>query len=199
MKSWHRFTLAIVFGLAAGTSLAVYRVRGGLAAGQIVNGPWATARTYGTANASALVRAQVALSGLLALPAREAMYFTARTDSAGRPLNGRCSYQVYGPNIAARWWSVTVYDTHGYLRPNVLENYSVGSARLFPTKPADNSSEIAFWFYVDETGLDEHYTAVSSGGDGAFELTLRAYHPSQRLLSNPEQARLPTIHRDSCK
>ena len=53
MKPWHRLTLATVLGLAAGASLAVYRVRGGLSAGQITNGPWATAKTYGSTDADA--------------------------------------------------------------------------------------------------------------------------------------------------
>ena len=169
-------------------SLAVYRVRGGLAAGQIVNGPWATAKTYGTADASTLVRAQVALAGLLALPAKEAMYFTARTDSAGRLLDGKCSYTVRGGMIDARWWSLTLYQGEGWLVPNSTNRWSVGSAAV----PAD-----AWTIIVSPDAAPG--TWLPTGGVPQFDLTLRAYHPRGGLFGNPAAAELPVIERGRCK
>ncbi len=182
-----RYALTIVLGLAAGASLAVYRVRGGLSAGQITNGPWATAKTYGTTDASALVRAQVALSGLLALPAKEAMYFTARTDSAGRPLDGKCSYTLRGGALDARWWSLTLYQGEGWLVPNSANRWSVGSAAV----PA-NSWTIT----VAPNPAPGQW--LPTGGIAKFDLTLRAYHPRGGLFDSPATARLPTIERGAC-
>jgi hypothetical protein len=169
-------------------------VRGGLAAGQITNGPWATAKTYGTTDASALVRAQVALSGLLALPAKEAMYFTARTDSAGRPLDGRCMYKLNLPEIAARWWSITAYQREGWLITNPGAHYSVGSGFfgneggfivVGPKAPLP-------WAGAGKRGY------IATNGANQFDLTLRAYHPAPDLLARPERAALPTIDRGPC-
>src|SRR5262245_47249006 len=101
-----RYAVCIVLGLLAGAGAAVHAVRAGFADGTLASGPWQTGRDFGTADASALVRARVALSGLLALPRSEAMYFTARTDSAGAPLEGRCRYAIRGGRFAARWWSI---------------------------------------------------------------------------------------------
>jgi hypothetical protein len=76
-------------------------------------------------DASALSRARVALFGLLALPAKEAMYFTARTDSDGAPLNGNCTYTVSGGELDARWWSITLYKGEGWLVKNAANRWSV--------------------------------------------------------------------------
>ncbi len=196
MKPWHRLTLATVLGIAAGASLAVYRVRGGLSAGQITNGPWATAKTYGTKDADALTRARVALGGLLALPAKEAMYFTARTDSAGRHLDGKCTYYLNSQQVPARWWSVTAYDASGRLISSPTGRYSVGGILAFPgaqtasvivgPKPTTLSKPIPLRMFVD------------TGGAKTFELTLRVYHPAPSILTGPEGAYLPSITRLSC-
>ncbi len=188
MKLWHRLTLASLFGLIAGIGLAVVQIRAGLGAGQIANGPWTTAKTFGTKDASALVRAQVALSGLLALPAKEAMYFTARTDSAGRPLEGRCSYMVRGGAIDARWWSLTLYRGEGWLVANSENRWSFGSAAL----PRD-----AWAIAVSPDRVASNW--LPTGGADRFDLTLRAYHPGNALLLTPEKLVLPTIERWKCR
>ena len=177
-----------MFGIAAGASLAVYRVRGGLAEGQIVNGPWATAKTYGTKDADALTRARVALGGLLVLPAKEAMYFTARTDSAGRPLDGKCSYTVRGGVLDARWWSLTLYQGEGWLVPNAANRWSVGSAAV----PAE-----AWTITVAPDQVPGQW--LPTGNVPTFDLTLRAYHPRGGLFDNSATAKLPVIERGGCK
>jgi hypothetical protein len=203
VKPWHRYTLTIVLGLAAGASLAVYRVRGGLAAGQVTNGPWATAKTYGSTDADALTRARVALSGLLALPAKEAMYFTAKTDSAGRVLEGKCSYMVRGKPLPTRWWSATIYDERGRLIANDIAEWSVSSAQY--VGPNGNNrwlTDDGRWVFVMLPAFDNEYLLVSPqipiGPVQRFEVTLRLYHPSPELLARPEAAKLPVIERLSC-
>ncbi len=86
MRSWQRYAICIVLGVVVGVAFAVYQVRSGLADGTITNGAWTTGKSFGTADADALTRARVALGGLLALPAKEAMYFTANVDDEGEPL-----------------------------------------------------------------------------------------------------------------
>ncbi len=191
MKPWHRLTFAIVLGLVAGASLAVYRVRGGLSAGQITNGPWATAKTYGSTEADALTRARVALSGLLALPAKEAMYFTAKTDSAGRPLDGRCTYRLMGGPMPGDWWSVTLYQGEGWLVPNRQNRWSAGSGD-FP------GSRIKEWTIFVGPRPQSYGAWVPTGDAAAFDLTLRLYHPSAKTIATPGDAVLPRIDRITC-
>ena len=180
--------------------IAVSQVRGGISGGTITNGPWTTARTYGTANASALTRAQVALGGLLALPAKEAMYFNASVDSAGKPLEGRCTYLVEGfafkggGAIDARWWSITLYDPAGYLVISPERRYSIGSASIGPVTLTPTSK----WSFIVAPKAPSDAKWISTGGTARFDLTLRTYHPGPALLTTPDKVTLPAITRIGC-
>lgn len=190
MRTWARYAIAGVVGLAIGAGVAVQAVRSGTLGGEIVNGPWSTGRDIGTANASALTRAVVALRGLLALPASEARYFTARRDSTGRPLDGNCTYVVSGGPIEARWWSITLYDGAGWLIANRWNRHSLGSGAL-PVAADGN------WrFTVSPTPVAGPW--VPTATDGAFDLTLRTYRPRGAVAANPGSAHLPTITRQGC-
>lgn len=188
MKPWGRFVLCGVAGVLLGSGGAVYAIRGGMADANLHNGAWSTGREFGSANADALTRARVALSGLLALPRDEAMYFNASTDSAGQPLDGRCAYTVRGGALAARWWSLTLYDPAGYLIANRWQRYSVGSGAV--TTPNDWTIEIApkpaQGLWIPEPSVPR------------FELTLRTYHPGAALLDHAETVALPRIERGEC-
>ena len=177
MKTWHRFVACIASGLVGGAAFAVHQVRGDYADKQVHNGQWSANTDQGTASASALTRAKVALNGLLALPAKEAMYFITRTDSEGRPLEGRCTYTVTGGELDARWWSVTLYKGEGWLVKNAANRWSVGGNA--PARDAQGN-----WSF---TGQTPH-----------FDLTLRTYHPRGALLIDPAKAKLPTVTREAC-
>ncbi len=200
MRAWARYLFCGVIGIAAGAAYAVSQVRGGLADGTIRNGPWTTARTYGTAGASSLTRARVALGGLLALPAKEAMYFNASTDSAGAPLDGRCSYSVEGAvfkeggGLDARWWSLTLYDSAGYLVVHPERRYSVGSGSI----GAVTLTPDAKWSIVVAPKSPANAKWIATGGMARFDLTLRTYHPGPALLATPDKVTLPTITKTGC-
>src|SRR5688572_12763550 len=89
MRRWARYLVCGLAGAALGIGAAAYSVRAGALGSSARIGPWATGIDFGTADAGAYTRAVVALRGLLALPAREARYYTAAEDDAGRPLEGR--------------------------------------------------------------------------------------------------------------
>src|SRR5262245_54813596 len=188
-KTATRYALCIALGLLAGAGAAAHAVRAGFADGTLASGPWQTGRDFGTADASALVRARVALAGLLALPRSEAMYFTARTDSAGAPLEGRCRYAIRGDRFAARWWSITLYDRAGYLVPNPWRRYSVGSAAL----PAGADAWTIAIAPDEQSGL-----WIPSTNAREFDLTLRLYHPGAELRDAPDRAAMPEIARLAC-
>lgn len=176
-KLWHRIALAAVIGIVLGLLLTFWAVRGGGMGGDARIGPWSTSTATGSAEAGPLLRATVALRGLLALTAREAVYLNAATDSAGRPLDGGCSYRLAGAAPAARWWSLTAYGADGYLIETPASRYSVGSAGSAA---------------IDTTvGPDGRITTLAGQ---PFELTLRAYNPEPSLLGGE----MPVITRLSC-
>lgn len=191
MHSGFRFGLMLVFGLALGVLVAVLQLRQSFAADGIRNGPWRTGSKVGTADASVATRASVALRGLLALPEREAIYFNAAEDSQGRGLSGKCHYRVTGGAIDARWWSLTLYDAKGYLIANPARRYSLGSAALGPDEA--NRWQVD----IDRKLRKPHWIAMPD--DQPFELTLRAYHPSQKLLAARGAVALPRIERMECR
>jgi len=191
MRTGFRYGIMLVVGLALGTGAAALQLKQSFAAMGIENGPWRTGEKVGTVDASVATRATVALRGLLALPEREAIYFNAAVDSAGRKLSGKCAYRVTGSAIDARWWSLTLYDSQGYLIPNPASVYSVGSAAIGPQEAGNWTVDIA----RKRTGA--HWIAMP--GDQPFELTLRAYHPSRELLARRGSVPLPRIERGECR
>jgi hypothetical protein len=190
MKTWHRYVICVALGLIGGAAYAVQQVRDGLNAGLVSNGPWETGKSFGTLDASTLTRAKVALSGLMALPAKEAMYFTATHDSNGRKLDGRCSYDVRGGTLDGRWWSVTLYEGEGWLVKNAAKRWSVAASAVTP------DAQGRWSFTVSPDAQDGNW--LPTGSAKAFDLTLRLYHPSLEVIDNPEKAKLPVIERKGC-
>lgn len=190
MKPWLRYCLCIALGIGSGAAGAVVQLRNADMGRGIVNGPWTANTDNGTADASALSRARVALYGLLALPAKEAMYFVARSDSDGAPLDGKCSYSVSGGELDARWWSITLYRDEGWLVKNDANRWSVGG-----TAPLRDAS--GKWrFTVSPERVDGVW--LPTGRTPQFDLTLRAYHPRGALLNDPARATLPVIKKERC-
>jgi len=190
MKTWHRFAACIALGLVGGAAFAVHQVRGGLSDGMVEIGPWETGKSFGTVDANALTRAKVALSGLLALPAKEAMYFTATRDSDGRKLNGRCTYVVRGGKLDGRWWSITLYEGEGWLVKNAANRWSI------PASAVATDTQGRWSFTVSPNAQSGSW--LPTGSVDAFDLTLRLYHPAADIIKNPEKAQLPIIDRKGC-
>ena len=190
MRPWLRYAICGLAGLAAGAGGAVWRISAGAWGSSVRIGPWTTGTDYGTAEASAYTRAVVALRGLLALPAREARYYNAALDDAGRPLDGRCSYRVTGGEPGGSWWSLTLYDREGYLVANRPQIYSVGSAAI------PEAERGAWTILIAPSPQPGRW--LPSGGLDRFELTLRVYLPADGGAGNLPPERLPRIERTGC-
>jgi hypothetical protein len=191
MRAFLKWLGIVLVGLAVGTGFAIWQIRNSGLGEDISIGPWTTGRDIGTETTDLKTRAVVALRGLLALPKEEARYFTTRTDSAGQPLSGKCSYVIAGGPIEARWWSITLYDPRGWLVVNRWNRHSVGSAAVTPDAAGNWS------FTVSPEQRDGSW--IPTATDGNFDLTLRAYRPSGGLATDPGGARLPTITRGECR
>lgn len=188
MKAWARYLVFGAVGVIAGVGVATWAVRAGAMSSGKPIGAWTTGIDYGSAEQSALTRAVVARRGLLALPAREARYYNASVDDAGRPLEGRCRYRVTGGALPARWWSLTLYDPDGYLAG--AGPWSIGSAAL-PTAERERWTII-----LASTPQPAHW--LPTAGLERFELTLRTYLPAGGGRTNPARDQLPSIRREAC-
>lgn len=191
MKPWLRYSLAIILGIALGLGGAWALTNRGLAGGQIVNGPWQTSLGYGVKATDPLTRAAVARSGLLALPATETVYWQATQDSEGRALDGACTYALTGTALDARWWSVTLYDTKGYLMANAAQIWSVNGA----TVPMDAQGK---WQVIIAPDRPASGGWLPSARHQGFHLTLRMYNPGKAFMAAPTKASLPNIARVDC-
>ncbi len=193
-RTWFPYLLLVVVGLVAGFVYAVHSVRSGaLGSGERI-GAWETGRDFGTADQSASTRAIVALRGLLALPAAEARYYTARVDDAGRPLTANCTYRLTGGRLAAQFWTVTLYDADGYLVPNDAKVFSVGNMAM---SPAEQSRWTILASPTQQPGRWLP-TGGEAGKTDPIALTLRAYLPADGGKGNFAAAELPPIRRETC-
>jgi hypothetical protein len=180
---------AVLVGTALGlfaTWLTVVRVA---LPGGVENGSWRTDLAAGNPAGNPYTRARVALHGLLALSARETVYYTATHDSEGYPLDGRCVYQIAGHDPDARWWSITAYGRDEFLIPNPANRYSVSKTTV------EREPDGAFLVQVGGAKEGANWIALEPG---RFSLSLRLYNPGPRVTFDPAHVELPTIRRVSC-
>jgi len=127
-------------------------------------------------------RAQIAVLGLGANTPDEAIYPTALTDSTGALLNGANDYRmVFSPGAAPPtryFWSLTVYDSNGYLAPNPIDRYSIGPSHPPLVKKPDGSIVVVLG--PDEpTEAEVNWLPTTNAG---FRLNLRLYGPREAAL-----------------
>ncbi len=183
-----RIVILSILGIVAGLLIAVLQLRQDVSALEIENGPWNTAQGMGSADGSRFTRALVALRGIMALPDSEAIYYNASVDSDGNMLDGACTYEVRGGKIEARWWTLTLYNVEGYLIASEGDRYSYGSNNIAQEKQGD-------WQITVGPSADSD---IATDPAASFQLTMRAYHPSQAFLENRAVTELPGIYRVEC-
>ena len=190
-----RSLLGILAALALGLGSAYFAVRGGLAAGDLQNGPWRTNLTTGSADADLYTRARVAVGGLLALAPSETIYFTAATDTEGTPLSARCDYRLEGGELPARWWSITAYAADHFLIPNDAGRYSISQTTVQLAAPGgDWAARVS-----TEPSAGNWLPSGRSGERAEFSLTLRLYNPAPSVAQNPAGMALPRLSREACR
>jgi hypothetical protein len=125
-------------------------------------------------------RALIAVVGLGANTPDEAIYPTGLTHSSGGLLNGADDYTVtFAPGEeppAKYFWSLTVYDSNGYLAPNPIDRFSVGPSHPPLRERPDGSIVIALTH--DEPAADDVNWLPTP--DAGFRLNLRLYGPSRK-------------------
>ena len=189
-----RFLITIPVGLIIGAALALGLVFGPTELGGIRVGSWFTNRHIGSVDANPLIRAIIARRGLLALRQSETIYFSSDHDSSGERFDEACTYRmVFEEAPQARWWSVTLYAEDEYLAVNGDNAHSVSAdhAAFFP--------EGGLEAIIANSQTRSPAVWISSKNSGAFNLTLRMYHPDEGVIMDAATARLPRVERISCE
>lgn len=177
-------------GIGLGYCSADYAMTRGLRSVAVTNGPWKTWPYVARDTADPYTRAHFAGTGKLAVTSYEAVTFRAENDDDGQPLNLGCAYEVAGPALASRWWSVTVYDDDGSLIANPADRFSFNSTEM--TRRPDGS----FTMRISPAAQPGNWIPIS--GSGSFFLLLRLYNAGPSLSNNLAGARLPSITRGTC-
>ncbi|MCB1687567.1 MAG: DUF1214 domain-containing protein [Halioglobus sp.] len=164
------------------------------------NSDWTTSVATGSEGAGLMLKAAVALGGLLASTQENSMYYRL-SSVAGEPLRLNCRYRIEGDDYDADWWSITAYGWDNYLIPNPQKRYSFNDENL--VRNADGSWVITVaaaeqagnWLPVGPSGAPQWRKAV----DYDFDLLLRLYTPGEAYLKFPESAALPTVTLEGCQ
>lgn len=148
----------------------------------------------GNAAENDLLRAQIALGGLGALPRVEAMYLSARTDAGGQPLSGENAYALripYNMPIGG-FWSLSMYeqtaDGRLFYVGNPLSRFAVGDRSKHLRADRDGTTEI----FIQSTRPEgERVVNWLPTPEGPFVLIFRAYLPKSEMLDG--SFRLPPV------
>jgi hypothetical protein len=200
LKFLIKLTAAAVATILLAALLLARNVSGGLEAMSARNGDWMTSGAIGSQDAGVMLKAAVAIGGLLGSTQENSMYYRLST-VAGEPLRLNCRYRIEGKDYDADWWSITAYGWDNYLIPNPQKRYSFNNENL--VRNADGSWAITVaateqagnWLPVGPSGAPDWRKL----GDYDFDLLLRLYTPGDAYLETPQSAELPTVTREACQ
>jgi hypothetical protein len=150
--------------------------------GDFVNG-WNIGRehmgAYGVAYAW---RAAIAMGGLGANLAEDAVYPVAFVDGDGQLLTGDHKYLLHfakGETPPANaFWSLTMYDKDGFQIPNPLNRFAIGSYDKLALNP-DGSLDL--YLQAESPGADKESNWLPAPR-GEFQPTMRLYSPRASVL-----------------
>jgi len=128
------------------------------------------------------LRAVVAVVGLGANIAQDAIYPNAFVDNEGKPLNGANRYVLHFDKgdmpPANAFWSATMYNAQSFFVNNPLNRYNI--AAWMPLKyNADGSLDI--YIQRDSPGKDKESNWLPAA-QGEFSVTMRIYWPKESML-----------------
>lgn len=181
------FAVAAVVGLGT-TYFALTR---GAAFGALTIGSWTARPKTGTAEADPYARATIARTGQLPVALGDGVSFTAQTDDSGKLLDGRCDVVLSGVTPAARFWTLTLYNTEGGLVANSVERFGFSSQEI--VRHADGSFEIV----VAPRANPGNW--LPTGGIERYALVLRFYDTAVGVSTKAgRELPMPAIISRSC-
>jgi hypothetical protein len=183
------FVLLVAAGVGLGSTF--YALDRGAAFGALRIGSWVSFPKTGTVDADPYARASIARSGQLPVALGDGVLFVARTDDAGRSLDGRCSVVLSGITPAARFWTLTLYSPDGELVPNALSRYGFTSEEV--VRRADGS----FIVNIDPRAAPGNW--LPTGGVDHYQLVLRFYDTAVGVATKAgREVPMPAISTETC-
>lgn len=184
------WSAAVLAGIILGGASAWAALEFGRSSFAEQYGAWRHSRAAGSSAADLYTRAIIAREGLLALSAREALYFSLGVDDQGAPLSENCIYDLTGRQLDARWWSITLYADDDFLAQNEDHAASIDASRVTAGEDGRWRARIA------TVRGDAIYWLSSRNARRGFALTLRVYNPHREFQTSAEA--LPALTRISC-
>lgn len=151
--------------------------------GKQVNGWSMNTDSMGVYGNYYLKRAIVAMVGLGANQAEDAIYPLNYADADGQPLSGEKNYVLrFEKNElppANAFWSVTMYDADGFQTANELNRFAISS--WMPLKTDDDGS-LTIYIQHKNPGADKEANWLPAPASGVLGLTMRLYAPKEQAL-----------------
>ena len=150
---------------------------------RVANGWSMNTDTMGVYGIYYLKRAMVALLGLGANQAEDAIYPMNLADADGKPLVGERKYVLHFgkeelPPVNA-FWSVTMYDEAGFQVANPINRFAIGDRDELKYN-ADGSLDL--YLQSENPGPDRECNWLPSPAKGALGVTMRLYAPKAEAL-----------------
>lgn len=187
LSSCFTLLLAAAIGLGA-TWMTLTR---GVAFGALSIGAWTAWPRSGSVDIDPYARAAIARSGALPLGTGDGVAFYARADDGGNTFDGRCDFVVSGMTPAARYWTLTLYDTAGRLVANTVDRHGFTSAEIL--------RDITGRFAITVGPRARPGNWLSSGGAERFVLVWRLYDTPIGVASQiNKEGPMPSIVRKGC-
>src|SRR5262249_14074066 len=150
--------------------------------GTPVNGWRVPPLTLGNFGTDYPLRAQVALFGIGANLAKDAISPTAFVDGDGQALNGANRYTLHFEkgNLppAKAFWSLTMYDAQSFLAANPINRYNIAGWVPLTHNP-DGSLDVYIQQNPPGTPKESNWLPAAAG---PFNVTLRVYWPKESML-----------------
>ena len=183
--------LALCIAAAVGVGTTWMTTTRGTELGTLTIGAWTARPRTGTSDVDPYSRATITRNGELPIGTGDGVAFTARADDRRRPLDGRCDVVVSGVTPAARFWTLTLYDSKGRLVANSLQRYGFTSQEV--VRSADGSFEI----HIASRSRAGNW--LPTGGIERYALMLRLYDtPVGVATRSKRDAPMPAIATVGC-
>jgi hypothetical protein len=182
---------ATLAAVALGLGATAVSLSGDPGFGGVRLGPWASWPHLGAPDIDPYARAVTALDGAAPLGVNEGLAFFAGEDDKGAAFDSRCSYEISGPTLPARLWTLAVYRGDGRLEPNAADRQGLSSAQLLRAANGD--------FVIRASRSARPGNWLPLGETRSFVLALRLYQASTGALSSAYDGLvLPKISRGAC-
>lgn len=178
--------LTFIVAAAIGLSATWYTLTRGVAFGAVKIGAWTAWPRTGTSDADPYARAGIARAGALPIGLGDGVAFIAKTDDAGRPLDGRCEVRISGTTPQARYFTLTLYDPDGHLVATALRRSGFTSQEMI--RAADGSVDVA----IAPRARSGNW--LPTGGVERYVLILRLYDTPVGIATRAgREAPMPSI------